>query len=90
MTIGGATNFAEDEIGLGLGDDVHWRQCFARLGAAYDSPGNQLLLTQATRVTQLALHGNRLLEDQAAGQARLRSVSTRRPSEASPKTRNGW
>jgi hypothetical protein len=45
--------------------------------AENDSPGNQLLLTQATRVTQLALHGNRLLEDQAAGQARLRSVSAK-------------
>ena len=67
MTIGEAANFAEDEIRLGLADDALWRQCFARLAVAYDSPDNQLLLTQATRATQLALHGNRLLEDQAAG-----------------------
>jgi hypothetical protein len=67
MTIGEAANFAEDEIRLGLADDALWRQCFASLAAAYDSPGNQMVLTQATRATQLALHGNRLLEDQAAG-----------------------
>ena len=66
-TIGGAANFAEDEMRLGLEDDALWRQCFARLAAAYDSPGNQLLLAQATRATQLALYGNRLLEDEAAG-----------------------
>jgi hypothetical protein len=67
VTIGEAAHFAEDEIRLGLADDAFWRQCFARLAAAYDAPGNQLLLTQATRATQLALHGNRLLEEQATG-----------------------
>ena len=67
MTIGEAANFAEDEIRLGLADDALWRQCFTRLAAAYDSPGNQMVLTQATRATQMALHGNRLLEDQAPG-----------------------
>jgi len=60
-TIGEAANFAEDEIRLGLEDDALWRQCFAALAAAYDSPSNQLLLTQATRATQLALYGYRLL-----------------------------
>jgi hypothetical protein len=67
VTIGEAANFAEDEIRLGLADDALWRQCFARLAAASDAPGNQLLLTQATRATQLALYGNRLLEEQATG-----------------------
>jgi len=67
VTIGEAANFAEDEIRLGLADDALWRQCFTMLAAAYDSPGDQLLLTQATRATQLALRGNRLLDDQAPG-----------------------
>jgi hypothetical protein len=67
MTIGEAANFAEDEIRLGLEDDALWRQCFARLAAANDSPGNQLLLTKATRATQLALYGNCLLADQQLG-----------------------
>ena len=67
MTIGDAANFAEDEIRLGLDDDALWRQCFARLAHAYDSPGNQLLLAQATEATQLALYGNRLLGGDAAG-----------------------
>ena len=66
MTIGEAANFAEDEIHLGLEDDALWRRCFARLAAAYDAPGNQPLLIEATRATQLALHGSRLLEDHAA------------------------
>jgi hypothetical protein len=65
-TIGEAANFAEDEIRLGLEDDALWRQCFAALAAAYDSPSSQLLLTRATRATQLALYGYRLLEDVAA------------------------
>jgi hypothetical protein len=67
MTIGEAANFAEDEIRLGLDDDALWRQCFAILADAYGSPGNRLLLAQATRATQLALYGNRLLESDAAG-----------------------
>jgi hypothetical protein len=62
-TIGEAAHFAEDEIRLGLVDDALWRQCFAALAAAYDSPSSQLLVTQATRATQLALYGYRLLED---------------------------
>ena len=66
MTIGEAANFAEDEIRLGLANDDLWRKCLASLSAAYESPGSQLLLTQATRATQLALHGNHLLEDEAA------------------------
>jgi hypothetical protein len=70
MTIGEAANFAEDEIRLGLADDALWRQCFARLAAAYNSPDSQMLVIQATRATQLALHGSRLLDDRpAAGPA---------------------
>jgi hypothetical protein len=68
MTIGDAANFADDEIRLGLEDDALWRQCFARLAAAYETPSNQLLLTQATRATQLALYGWRLLEAEPARQ----------------------
>jgi len=67
MTIGDAANFTEDEIRLGLEDDTLWRQCFVRLAAAYDSPGNLLLLKQATAATQLALYRNSLLKDEAAG-----------------------
>jgi hypothetical protein len=73
MTIGEAARFADDEIRLGLEDDALWRQCFARLAAAYDFHGNLLLLAQATRATQLALSGNRLLQDEAAGRPRPRA-----------------
>ena len=73
MTIGEAASFADDEIRLGLEDDALWRRCFARLAAAYDSQGNLLLLAQATRATQLALSGYRLLPDEAAGQPRPRA-----------------
>jgi hypothetical protein len=37
------------------------------LAAAYDAPGNLLLLKQATAATQLALYRNSLLKDEAAG-----------------------
>jgi hypothetical protein len=60
-TIGEAAMFAEDEIRLGLADDALWRACFATLAAAYDSPGNEPLLIEATRSTQLALQDSRLL-----------------------------
>ena len=81
MTIGEAANFADDEIRLGLEDDALWRQCFARLAAAYETPSNQLLLTQATRATQLALYGYRLLKAEAAG--RLRPHADNEPTHSS-------
>ena len=62
-TIGEAAMFAEDEIRLGLADDTLWRECFGRLAAAYDSPDNEPLLIEATRATQLALQGSRLLAE---------------------------
>jgi hypothetical protein len=83
MTIGEAASFAQDEIRLGLEDDALWRQCFARLAAAYDSPSNQVLLTEATRATQLALYGNCLLEDEGRGPARPRPHAVDEPSNSS-------
>jgi hypothetical protein len=74
MTIGEAAHLAEDEIRFALADDALLAPMFARLAAAYNSPDGQLLVIQATRATQLALHGSRLLDDRPAAGPRLKTL----------------